>query len=309
MKRLLITRKLYPVAKELLAKHFDVIEHIQERPMREDELKEAVKNFEVILSTFVDPFQSSVLEHADKLEVISNYAIGLDNIDVEKAATLGISVYNLLDVVTESTADLTFALFLSFIRQIPDARDYVRAGHWKEWQPFLFLGEELAGKTFVVIGYGRTGKAVAKRALGFGMRVLFYARRELEGENGVEQASLDQICEQADYVSIHLPLTSETRGMFDLALMKRMKKKPVLINVGRGAVIKSDDLAAALKEGLIRGAALDVTDPEPLPAEHPLCKISNCMIIPHLGSATKECRELMALRAAENILKHYGLHD
>jgi len=311
MKKILITRIVQPIAKELLSQHFEVVENTRDHVLQKNELILAMQNYDAILSTIPDMFNADVLSHATRTKVISNLAIGLDNIDLAAAKEKGIQIYNLVDVVTQSTADLTFAIFLSLIRHIPEAQRYVQENRWKQWEPGLFLGEELYGKTFAIFGFGQCGKAVAKRALAFGLKVIVFARRhppidheEFRGE--IRYAGLDEIHEKADYVSIHLPLTPETRGMFDLHFMRKFQKKPVLINMGRGPIVKTDDLYSVLKENTIRAAALDVIDPEPFSGEHSLCSLKNCLLVPHIGSATIECRTMMARKAAENIIKHYA---
>lgn len=306
MQKILLTRRLQPIAKEILSKYFLVDEYPIDDVMPAHELKKAIEAYDGILSTIPDRLSEEVLANAKKLKVISNYAAGLDNIAVSFAKSKGIAVYNLPDTVTESTADLTLALLLSFIRKIPDSAQYVKQGSWKGWEPNLFLGEELSGKTFAIIGYGRIGKAVAQRALGFGLKVIVFHRSLVEDKR-VRQVTWDQLLQEADYISLHLPLTPETQGLINLQTMQKMHKKPVLINMARGSIINTDDLVIALEKGYVRGAALDVTAPEPISSSHPLCMMENCLIIPHLGSATIECRTKMAKEAAENILKYFQI--
>ena len=183
---------------------------------------------------------------------------------------------------------MTFALLLSLIRKVAEAEEYVKKGFWRAWEPNLFLGEELQGKYFGIIGFGRIGKAVAERALGFGLKVLGCARSKFEMDK-VRQVPLEELFEKSHFISLHVPLTPETKSMINSDTIKKMKQKPVIINMARGPVIAADDLVKALKEGTIRGAALDVTDPEPILPSHPLCHLRNCLIVPHIGSATVEC--------------------
>ncbi len=313
MKKAYITRRLPPVAKELLSRFFSVDENSRNEPLPKEKLLEAVTAYDGILATVPDLFTKDVLaraHRAGRLKVISNYAIGLDNIDVGFAKENGIAVYNVPDVVTNSTADHAFALLLALIRKIPEAREFVRDGRWKAWDPELFIGDELNGKTFGIIGYGRIGRAVAKRAVGFGLRVIFYNRSAVEIEpqlmDKVKQVSLDELFMQSDYISLHISLTNDTKNFIDIKAMEKMQKRPVLLNLARGGVVNTDDLVAALKNGLIRSAALDVTAPEPIGSSHPLCQLENCLVVPHIGTATKECREQMARCAAENIINHLG---
>jgi glyoxylate reductase len=270
---------------------------------------EQSRKLKVQVTTIPDVLNKDLLSQAKYLKVISNFAIGLDNIDVVFARSKGIAVYNLPDIVTNSTADLTFAILLALIRKIPQAQEFVKEGRWKGWEPALFLGEELSGKTFGIIGYGRIGKAVAKRALGFGLNIVVYNRSQIVPEEPIlgslKQVSWDEFLSLSDYISIHVPLTEETKSLINMQILLKMKKKPILINMARGAIIETDDLVVALEKGLLRGAALDVTYPEPLSNCHPLCMLENCLITPHIGSATVECRERMAKQAAMHIIEHF----
>lgn len=308
MQKVLITKKIPQLASDILKEKFSV-EVFSGDQMTREELRDAVQKYDAILSSTLDFFDKDILGSSTQTKAISNYAVGLDNIDLDSAKANGISVYNLPDVVTESTADLTFAIFLALIRKIPQAIKYVRQDQWKTWVPNLFAGEELNRKTFGIWGLGRTGKAVAKRALGFGMKVVFYHYKsisvpeELSGK--VEAVSLEDLLTSSDYISLHIPLNDQTRGLINLDLLKKMKKNPVLINMARGAVVNTNDLVMALNNGFIRGAALDVTDPEPISGSHPLCHMDNCIIVPHIGTETVECRNEMAKQAARNLFNHF----
>lgn len=304
MHKIFITRALMPIAKELLIQHFTIEENPLDQPLSRDELKRAFQECDGILSTIPDKIDKEILEHTKKLRVISNCAAGLDNIDVAAAEAKKITVFNVPDATTQSTADLTFAILLSLIRQVGAAKEFVKLGRWRGWEPALFLGEELEGKNFGILGYGKIGQAVARRALGFGLNVLVYARKPIE-DRGVKQVSLEELYQKSDYLSIHLPLTPETLGMIDIKALKQMTRKPIVINMARGGIIKTDDLVTALMENVIRGAALDVTDPEPINPAHPLCHMENCLILPHIGSATVECRTVMARKAAENLIRFF----
>lgn len=308
MKRVFIARNIPSIARKILSENFQVYVN-ESKELPKQELFEVVKNYDAILSTIPDILNKEVLSKAENLKVISNYAVGLDNIDVEYAKTRGIAVFNLPDIVTNSTADLTFAIFLSLVRKICAAREYVKKDLWKAVDPDIFVGEELAGKTFGIIGFGRIGKAVARRALGFGMKVIFSHVREISQEESLDgciQVSKNFLLESSDYISLHVPLNSSTRYLVNLELIKKMKKKPIIINVARGCVVNTDHLYEALSQGYIRGAALDVTDPEPLSGNHPLCSFENCLIVPHIGSATIDCRYEMAKKAAENITNFFN---
>lgn len=306
MKKVFITRPLPQIAKQMLAQYFLVEENPVDEILARDKLKKVVQEYDGVLTTIGDIINKEILSEAKKAKVISNYAIGLDNIDLELAKSLGIRVCNTPDVVTASTADLTLAILLALVRKIPEARDYVRKDRWKGWEPGIFIGEELHGKTLGILGYGRIGKAVAKRALGFCMKVAVYHRSQTAFEEGmgegISQVSFEELLKNSDYLSLHVPLTPETKNMIGLSEMKKMAKKPVLINVSRGGIVNTDDLVTALQQGILRGAALDVTAPEPISGAHPLCMMENCLIVPHIGTATKECREKQAVHAAQNLI-------
>jgi glyoxylate reductase len=308
MNKIFITRQIMPIARELLSAHFEVEENPLDQPLSRDELKKVVQHFDGILSTIPDRLDREVLEQATRLKVISNCAAGLDNVDTAVAKGRKIAVFNVPDATTQSTADMTFAILLSLIRRIGEAESYVKRGLWKGWEPELFLGEELFGKYFGIIGFGKIGKAVAERALGFGLKVLVFARKKLDiTDPRIEQVSLEELYQKSHFLSLHVPLTAETQGMINKAAFQKMAQKPVIINMSRGAVIQTEDLVEALKEGAVRGAALDVTDPEPIFPSHPLCHLKNCLIVPHIGSATVECRTLLAQKAAENLIRFF--HD
>lgn len=309
MKKAYITRKIPSVAKEILQHHFLVEENL-EGPLSQKQLIHVVQNYEAVLSTLADRFDDEVLRKASSVKAISNYAVGLDNIDTKVASSLGVTIYHLPDIVTSSTADLAMALLLSYEREICQASRYVQSGQWKRWEPLHFLGHEMQEKKMGILGFGRIGQALAKRALSFGMEVNYASRSEkaLPAElNGkVARVPLDQLFSQSDYLCLLVPLTDDTRAMIDLQVFQNMKRNALLINLARGAVVKTDDLVFALTHHLIRGALLDVTDPEPLPLEHPLLKLNNCLIVPHIGTATEECRYQMAKKAALQLVDHFA---
>jgi len=305
--KVFITRRLPSVARDLLSEHFYVEESNKNEPLSLDKLNDVVRDFDAVLSTVSERFTKEILSKKDKLKVISNYAVGLNNIDLEYAKSIGVNVYNTPNVVTNSTADMTFALLLSLIRNIPDAQSFIKDGKWGSWNPEIFLGEELNNKTFGIIGFGRIGKAVARRAISFGLKVIFYNPSLIKNKDGINanQVGLEELLIDSDYISIHAPLNDSTIGIVNLKLISKMKKQPILLNLARGEIINTNDLAIALEKGLIRGAALDVVNPEPLQGNHNLLKFKNCLIVPHIGTATKECRYNMAKLAAENIINHF----
>lgn len=247
------------------------------------------------------PITEAILQQAPHLRVVSNMAVGVDNIDVKACTRRNIPVGNTPGVLTESTADLTMALLLSAARNIQQASLDAREGRWKTWSPGGWLGVELNGSTLGIIGMGKIGKAVARRALGFGMRILF-TDPDVKSDGIGTQLSLEELLRSSDFVSLHAPLTDETRGMINHNRLSLMKPTAILVNAARGPLVDTDALTDALSNHLIAAAALDVTDPEPLLPNHPLYALPNCLIVPHIGSATQHTRRKMAELACENLL-------
>jgi lactate dehydrogenase-like 2-hydroxyacid dehydrogenase len=238
-----------------------------------------------------DRVDAELLDAAPGLRAISTMAVGTDNIDVEDAARRGIPVGHTPDVLTDTTADLAVALMLAAARRLPEGEAAVRAGEWGPWHPSWLLGRDLHGATVGIVGMGRIGQAVARRLEGFGVRLLD-ARRD----------GLERVLEESDFVTLHCPLTEATRGLVGAEALRRMRSEAILVNTARGPIVDTDALAAALRAGEIAAAALDVTDPEPLPADHPLLDAPNLIVLPHVGSATHATREAMAGLAADNLL-------
>ena len=262
-------------------------------PPREELLARAPR-LEGLLSLLTDPVDAELIEAAPRLRAISNYAVGVDNVDLEAAAARGIPVGNTPDVLTESTADLALALMLGIARRLAEGEAFVKAGEWVTWEPGLMLGRDLHGATVGIVGHGRIGQAVGRRLEGFGCTVLANTR-----EGGV---SLGELLERSDFVTLHCPLTPQTRGLIDADALRRMKPTAYLVNTSRGPVVDTSALAAALHAGELAGAALDVTDPEPLPADHPLLDAPNLLVVPHIASATHATRGRMADIAVDNLL-------
>lgn len=276
-----------------------------ELPPPKDILLQEVPNCDGLLCLLTDPIDAEVIAAGSRLKVISQMAVGVDNIDLKTATARGIPVGHTPGVLTEATADFTFALLMAVARRIPEGVDYVRAGKWRTWEPMGLLGVDIWGATLGIIGLGRIGTAVARRARGFAMRILYYdptRRPDLEAELGVEYAELDDLLARSDFVTLHCPLSAETYHLIDERALRRMKPTAILINAARGPVVDTAALVRALSEGWIRAAALDVTDPEPLPPDHPLVSLPNCVVVPHIASATVSTRERMATMAAENLL-------
>lgn len=247
----------------------------------------------------------ALLNKAKRLRVVSNMAVGVDNIDVAACTRRGIPVGNTPGVLTEATADLTLALLLSAARRLPEASADAREGRWTTWTPTAWLGADLNGATLGIVGLGRIGLAVATRAKAFRMKIVYASRNansEAEQTLGATRLSLEDLLRQSDFVSLHVPFSAETRHLMNERTLRLMKPTAILINAARGGVVDTAALHHALSEGWIAGAALDVTDPEPLPADHPLYRLPNCLIAPHIGSATRGARRRMAELACENLL-------
>jgi glyoxylate reductase len=277
----------------------------QELPPSPDELDALLEGCDGAVTLLTDRIDGSVLDQHPRLRVVSNFAVGYDNIDVPAASERGVLVCNTPDVLTNATADHTWALLLAAARRIPESMAYVRDGKWKTWGPLLLLGREVSGATIGIVGLGRIGKEVAKRARGFNMRVLAFDPFEVPEfarEHQVTYVPLEQLLVESDFVTLHVALTPDTHHLIGASELGRMKRTAILINASRGPVVDTDALVDALRSGSILGAALDVTDPEPLPADHPLVNMTNCIVVPHTASATVQTRDRMAELAAENLL-------
>ncbi len=251
------------------------------------------------------PVDTALLEKAPRLRVVSNMAVGVDNVDLAACTDRGIPVGHTPGVLTEGTADLTMALLLASARRLPEASRDARQGRWTTWEPAGWLGADLDGATLGIVGLGKIGTAVAQRASAFGLRLVYHNRSprpEIERQLGARRLPLGDLLRQSDFVSLHVPLTAETQGLIDEAALRLMKPTAILINVARGPVVDSAALYRALHEGQIAAAGLDVTDPEPLPPTDPLYSLPNCLIVPHIGSATVNTRRRMAELACDNLL-------
>ena len=292
--RVFVTRRLPGGALERLEAEHDVEVWRDRLPPPRDELLARAPALEGLLSLLTDPVDAGLIEAAPKLRAISNYAVGVDNVDLEAAAARGIPVGNTPDVLTESTADLALALMLGIARRLAEGHAFVHAGEWKTWEPELMLGHDLHGSTVGIVGHGRIGQAVGRRLEGFGCRLLTNSRA-----GGV---TLEELLERSDFVTLHCPLTPDTRGLIGEAALRRMKPTAYLVNTARGPIVDTGALARVLHAGELAGAALDVTDPEPLPAEHPLLDAPNLLVVPHIASATVATRERMADIAVDNLL-------
>jgi len=297
-----ITRRIPEAGLNLILEQCHVDLWDQELPPSREQLLEHVPGVDGILSLLSDPIDAEVIQVAgDNLKVISNYAVGYNNIDIQEATRKKIAVGNTPGVLTEATADFAFALMMSAGRRVVEAEHHVRDGKWKTWGPSTLLGVDFAGATIGIIGFGRIGKAMARRATGFGMRILIYDPTA-QPFPGVTKVDLNTLLRESDFISLHTPLTTETRHLINADAFARMKPNAVLVNTARGEIVDQDALYDALKNRKIFAAGIDVTYPEPLPLDHPLLTLDNLIICPHIASASTSTRENMAFIAAGNLL-------
>jgi glyoxylate reductase len=290
--RVFVTRRLPGPAIDRLAERHETTIWQQRLPPTRDELRAETTNADGLLCLLTDRIDAQLIDAAPRLKAIANYAVGTDNIDLEAAMRRGIPVGNTPDVLTEATADLTFALLLAAARRLPQAIDAVKRDDWITWEPAYLLGAAVHGQTLGIIGYGRIGQAVAARAAGFGMRILH-----------TKQHDLDTILTESDFISLHTPLTPTTRHLIGRTALRKVKPTAILINTARGAIVDQHALAEALTNNALAAAAIDVTDPEPPDPQDPIHRTPNLLITPHIGSATTEARERMADLAVENLLE------
>ncbi len=285
----------YPsIAREILAPAFDVIQHPTEPARSEDEVITILSEADAAITLLTDPLTRRVLASNPNLRMVANYAVGYNNVDVAAARELGITVTNTPGVLTDATADLTMALILAIARRVVEGDDEIRTTGRCEWEPLKLLGMSLQGKRLGIIGMGRIGSAVADRARAFGMEIVGARRGE----------SIEEILTTCDVISIHAPLTPETRHMIDAAALARMKRGAYLVNTSRGPIVEENALCDALESGRIRGAALDVYEFEP-EVNPRFMRLSNVVIVPHIGSATDEARTAMARIAATDIVRFF----
>ena len=303
--RVFVTRIILQNGLELVKDFCEAEVWQDELPPSRQEILEHVRAVEGLLCLLTDRIDAEVMEAAGPgLKVISNHAVGVDNIDISAATARGIPVGNTPGILTDATADMAFALLLAAARRVVEGDRLVKAGGWKTWGPTFMLGADLAGSTLGIVGFGRIGRAVARRASGFGMRILFTDPSFGVPESGVNamQVDLDTLLHESDFVSLHTPLTEETRNLINAETLRRMKPTAVLVNTSRGPVVDQEALYEALSTRRIFAAALDVTVPEPLPMNHPLLSLDNCIIVPHIASASWQSRARMSLMAAENLI-------
>ena len=278
-----------------------------ELPPPREELLRAIEGCDGVLTLLTDRVDDEFLDRAGPgLKVVSNYAVGFDNINVPACTRRGVPVGNTPGVLTDTTADLAFALLMAAARRLPEGDRYVRASRWKTWGPMLLMGPDVHGSTLGIVGFGRIGQAVARRAMGFGMTILYHdvmrADTAVETVYGATFVPLDELLARSDFVSLHVNLTPETRHLMNAERLRTMKSSAVLVNTSRGPVVDQRALYEALRDGVIFAAALDVTDPEPIPVDDPLLTLDNCLVVPHIASASRATRGKMAAMAAANLL-------
>jgi len=302
--KVFVTRHLPGNAVGRLAEGCRVEVNPEDRPLERAELLSGVSRADAVICLLTDRIDEEVLAAAETVKIFANYAVGYNNIDVDAAARRGILVTNTPDVLDDTTADFAWALLMAVARRVVEADGFVRENRFQGWSPTLFLGKDITGRTLGILGAGRIGRAVAERAAGFGMRILYHdlhSHSDLERETGAVQVGKDELLEQADFVSVHVPLTEDTRHMIGSRELARMKRSAVLINTSRGPTVDEQALVEALKEGEIWGAGLDVFEDEP--QVHPgLLHLPNVVLAPHIASASGATREKMAAMAVDNVM-------
>lgn len=307
MGRVFITRETPGSAVELLtAAGHEVDVWPEATPPPPADLAAKLANCDAALTMVVDRITPEMLDAAPNLRIVANMAVGYDNISPAEAAKRGVRVTNTPGVLAETTADMAFALLMAGARHVAASDRDTRAGGWTTWSPTAFLGQDVFGATLGIVGLGEIGEAMARRARGFDMRVLYASltrKPAAEARLGLDFVALDELLRRSDFVSLHTPLTPETRHLIGSAQLALMKPTALLVNTARGGVVDQDALIAALRDGVIGGAALDVTDPEPLPLDNPLYSFPNVVITPHIASASLATRSKMADMAAANIIE------
>ncbi|NWF64861.1 MAG: D-glycerate dehydrogenase [Chloroflexi bacterium] len=301
--KVFVTRKMRDAGLKPVLEFCDADVWEDEMPPSREVLLEKVRGVAGLLSMLTDRVDAKLLDAAGpQLKVVSNHAVGFDNVVVADATARGIPVGNTPGILTNATADLAFALLLAAARRIVEAEKYIRDGKWKTWHPSMLLGMDLTGKTLGLVGFGRIGRAVAKRAVGFDLRIIFYDPTGKPEFGAIKMNSLDDLLRASDFVSVHTPLNDSTRHMVNADFLSKMKPNAIFVNTSRGPVVDQAALYEALKAKKIFAAGLDVTDPEPLPLDSPLLTLENCLIVPHIGSASEKTRDAMARLAAENLI-------
>jgi glyoxylate reductase len=307
--KIFVTRELPERGLKIVREHFDTEVWPEYAPPPKKVIIEKARNVDALASLLSDKIDAEVFDAAPKLKIVTQLAVGFDNIDIPEATKRGIYVTNTPEVLTDTTADFAWTLLMAVARRVVEADKYVRTGQWKVgWHPAMLAGRDVYGATIGVVGAGRIGYAVAKRAKGFDMKILFYdviPRPEMEKDLGAKKVDLDTLLKESDFVSIHVPLMKETHHLINAEKLKLMKKTAYLINNSRGPVIDEKALYEALKNGQIAGAGLDVFEQEPAPVDNPLLKFDNVVVAPHISSASLETRSQMAEMVAENLVAFF----
>ncbi len=303
---ILITKRIYPEAVDFLREHGELEYFDSDDGLSAPELAQRIRGKQAVVSQLTDKFDAPFLATLSGLRVIANVAVGYDNIDLPAATRYRIAVTNTPDVLTDTTADLAFALMLAAARRLVEGHHFVHSGEWRKWRIDLLVGHDVHHRTLGIFGMGRIGQALAKRAAGFSMRILYHdARRaaeEVEKSLGLEYVSADQLLRESDFISLHVPLTPETRHLIGSAQLRMMKAGAILVNTSRGPVVDEAALAEALQNQVIGGAGLDVFEREP--EVHPtLLKLDNVVLAPHIGSASIDTRRNMCMLAARNAVE------
>ena len=306
--KIYVTRDLPERGLKVIKQYFDAEVWPEYAPPPKQVIIEKAKNVEALATLLSDKIDAEVFNAAPKLRIVSQLAVGFDNIDIPEATKRGIYVTNTPEVLTDTTADFAWALLMAVARRVVEADKYVRKGQWKVgWHPNMMTGRDVFGTTIGIVGAGRIGYAMAKRAKGFDMKVLFYdviPRPEIE-KLGAKKADLDTLLKESDFVTIHVPLMKETHHLMNEQRFRMMKKTAYLVNNARGPVVDEKALFKALKEGWIAGAGLDVFEQEPTPLDNPLLKLGNVVVAPHISSASLETRSRMAEMVAENMVAFF----
>jgi len=305
-KRIFLTRIIHDFALKELSR-YDIEIHKGKIPISQKKLRTKIENIEGLICFPYDKIGSDLIDAAKNLKVISTYSVGFDHIDIQQAKRKKIRVGYTPEVLTDATADLTFSLILDVVRRVSEGDRIIRNGKWRQiYGAYDYVGMDLQGKTLGIFGLGRIGSALAKRAKSFDMKVIYHNRKPIsknkEKSLGVKYVMFDKLITQSDIISIHVPHTKETNQLFDMKIFKKMKNSAFLINTARGKIVNEKDLKIALNKKIIAGAGLDVYESEPISEKHPLTKIQNVVLTPHMGSSTKETRAKMAEITVQNLI-------
>jgi len=304
--RVFVSRRIPAVGLDLIAPHCDAEVWQDSLPPPDAVLRDKVRDCEGLISLLTDKIDASLLDAAPKLKVVSNFAVGFNNVDLAAATKRGVRVGNTPGVLTEATADIAITLMFAAARRLGESTQDAREGRWKTWDPLGWLGQDLVGRTLGIVGMGRIGYSVAKKLHnGWGMKVLYadqISRPDVEQELKATKVELDALLKESDFVTVHTDLNPQTKGLFGKSQFAQMKPTAVFVNTARGPIVQQEALAEALRKKTIFAAGLDVTDPEPLPPDHELLHLPNCIVAPHIASATVHTRNEMARICAENLI-------